>query len=260
MTLRRVAVFTAVGLIAGAALAQDRAGMGATILTQVNVARQASQAHDQKAAVNAVDQALTLSRQILLESTGQPQPVLITMAKDIETTTTYRPVKKVKDGELTADRLKHDTSVREVAATGTVEQLDVTATAERLAAAKSALEREDWTAADQALGQVQEGVIRSRVDGNEPLMQARLNLQLARARILEDKPRDAAAPLRAAAQALAEFGRLDPGPIAEKADAMRQQMLRQAEHVQRDHQESLDWINNWLETVGSWERKMTVHH
>jgi|SRR5579883_1617133 len=257
---RRVALFTAVWLIAGAALAQDRSGTAAAVLNHVNIARQAAAAHDQKAALAEVGQALTADRQILLESAGQPQPVLVTLSQDIETTTTYTPVKRLKNGELTADRLKRDTSIREVEATGTVSQLDATNAADRLTTAQTALQREDWAAADQALAQIQQSVTVTRVDGNMPLLQAHQNLELAKSRILEDKARDAAAPLRAAAQALADFERQSPGPDAERADFIRQQMLEQAGRVSHDHSDALDWINSWLATVERWERKTTVHH
>ena len=258
--LRRIAVLTAVWLIGGAALAQDRAGMAVMIVNHVDMARQAVAAHDPKTALDRVGQALTMAQKILLESAGQPQPVLVTISQDLERTTTYRPVKKLKNGELTADRLKHDTSVREAEVSGTVAQLDVTGTAERLGAARAALERQDWNAADQLLLQIQEGVIRTRVDGNVPLLQAQLNLELARARILEDKPRDAVAPMRAAAVALADFGKSAPGPDAQDADSIRQKILDQTERVAHDPSETVDWINSWLATVERLERKTTPHH
>lgn len=256
---RRIALLTAVWLIGGAALAQDRSGMAVTALNHVNMARQAVDAHDQKAALDHVGQALTTSRQILLESAAQPQPVVVTLSKDIETVTTYRPVKHRGGGEMTADRMKHDTSVREVQGVGSVEQWNVTAAADQLAQAKSALERQDFAAADSILSGIQNGVIRTRVDGDMPLLEAKQNLQMARARILESKPGDAKAPLRAAAQALADFQRLAPGPDAEKANYMRQQMLDRAERIRHDHSDSVDWIDSWLATIDKWERKTTVH-
>lgn len=255
---RMAAVLAGICLAAGAALAQDSAGMAMTVLNHVNMAREATASHDAEAALDQTGQALTLARQILLESAGQPQPVVVTISKDLETTTTYRPVKRLKHGEFTADRMKHDTSVREVEATGTVEQLDVTNAAQRLAAAQAALQRRDWNTAGQALEEIQQSARTTRVDGSMPLLQARSNLELARSRILEDKPRDAAAPLRAAAQALAEFARQAPGPDAENAGFMRQQMLGQAEHAGRDPAETLDWISSWLDTLSRWDKKMTV--
>jgi hypothetical protein len=257
---RRVAIFTAIWLAAGAALAQDqsRAGQAVTLLNQVNMARQAVNAHDRSAAQDQTAQALALAHRILQESAGQPQPVLVTMSKDLETTTTYTPVKKLKNGDLTPDRMKHNTSVREVQATGTMQQLDVSSAADRLAATQTALAAENWTAADQDLRQIQESVIHMRVDDTMPLMQAKDNLQLAKARILEGKPGDARMPLRAAAQSLVDFEKLSPGPDAEKADYMRRQMLERADRVHHNTNETLSFIDSWLDQIGQWEKKITV--
>jgi hypothetical protein len=54
------------------------------------------------------------------------------------------------------------------------------------------------------------------VDGT-PLLRAKLALEMARARVLEDRFADAAASLRDASKALADYAKDSPGPHAETA-------------------------------------------
>ena len=85
-----------------------------------------------------------------------------------------------------------------------------------------------------------------------PLLKVRQNLQLAKARVLEDKYKEAAAPLRAAAEGLAQYQLLFPGPRAETAEAMRQEMETYARNIARDHVRAADKIDDWLQPVQQW--------
>ena len=91
-----------------------------------------------------------------------------------------------------------------------------------------------------------------------PLLQTRTNLELARARVLEGNFRDAAAPLRAAAEILADFESQYPGPEAIRADYLREQMLNHAARLEWDADDTVDWINYWLDIIAGWERKEGV--
>jgi ABC-type amino acid transport substrate-binding protein len=161
-------------------------------------------------------------------------------------------VKHGKSGEMTANRLKKDTSVRDTEGEVTTRKLNVTTAAARLPAAEAAVERGDWPAADVALAEIQTGVVQTTANDEMPLMRARENLELARARILENKYADAVVPLRAAAQALADFQKMYPGPRAEQAEFMRQQIAQYAGMVRHDHSDAADRIKSWLDPINQW--------
>jgi hypothetical protein len=234
-------------------MAQDLPGMAAGVLQQTNLARQAISAHEKSAALDHVRQGLTLTTQIQ-QASGPERPLLVAVSKEIDTTTTYRPVKHRKSDEMNADRLKKNTSVREVEGTVTTSKLDVTSAADHLQTAQSALERDDWTAADSALAAIPGTMVQSSGNTYMPLMKAKENLQLARARVLDGKPKDAAAPLRAAAEALADWERQAPGPHTQEAESMRQSMLAYANNIHKDHADAVERITSWLTPVEQWNQ------
>ncbi len=231
--------------------------MAAGILDQTAMARQAVVNHNPETALDHIRQAMTLANEIEHQAPSAPRPLLVPVAKDIEKTTTYTPVKRGKDGEIIAKRLKKNTSIREVDTDTTTSQLDITASAERLARAEMAVQRGDWTTADTELAAIPNSIIRTQVEGNMPLLKARDNLMLARSRILGDQYKDAAAPLRAAAEALADFEKLSPGPQAEKAEAMRQEIEAYSQRVGRQHTHAIDRIDAWLDPINHWLQAVT---
>jgi hypothetical protein len=85
-----------------------------------------------------------------------------------------------------------------------------------------------------------------------PLLKARENLELARARVLEDQYKDAAAPLRAAAEALADYARQFPGPRADQAESLRKDIDAFAKRVRERPTDTVDRINSWLDPVNTW--------
>jgi hypothetical protein len=84
-----------------------------------------------------------------------------------------------------------------------------------------------------ALGQQ----LRVNPEEGTPLASARQSLQLACARVLEVEPDAAAAALRQAARHLAAYETLFPGPRAEQAEYMRQQILEQTARMHDDPNE-----------------------
>jgi hypothetical protein len=94
-----------------------------------------------------------------------------------------------------------------------------------------------------------------RVDPNEgsPLLSASLSLQLARSRILEARPEPAAEALRDAVRHLAGVEALFPGPEAEHAGYMREQILEQTARIHDNPSEIIDRIDYlWLAAVYDW--------
>src|SRR5262249_44812244 len=100
-----------------------------------------------------------------------------------------------------------------------------------------------------ALGQQ----LRVNPEEGTPLASASQSLQLARARVLEAAPDAAAAALGQAARHLAAYEALFPGPRAEQAEYMRQQILEQTARMHNDPNEVADRIFYlWLEPVDRW--------
>jgi hypothetical protein len=90
-------------------------------------------------------------------------------------------------------------------------------------------------------------------DPGTPLLSAILSLQLARAQILEADPEAAAAALRTAAQQLASYEILSPGPQAMQAEYIRRQILDQIARMHDDPRELVDRIDYlWLAPVNHW--------
>jgi hypothetical protein len=89
------------------------------------------------------------------------------------------------------------------------------------------------------------------VDGT-PLLRAKLALEMARARVLEDRFADAAASLRDASKALADYAKDSPGPHAETALFIRGELDSYAAQIVRNHADALDRIDLWRQPVEQW--------
>lgn len=228
--------------------------MGAGILDQAKMARQAIAANDNQAALEHIQQARTLADQIMSQAPPEQTPVVVAVSKEIQTTTTYSPVKRGK-GPLTAKRMNKYTSAREVEQDTTTAELNVTNAAGNLESAQLALQRNDPGAADVWLDRVAGNVHEVNANHDAALLMARQNLLLARSRVLEGKYKDAKAPLRAAAQALRDFERQFPGPQAQQAEYMRGQMLNLAHIIHHDHADAIRLIDEWLTPVDQWNHQ-----
>jgi len=89
------------------------------------------------------------------------------------------------------------------------------------------------------------------VDGT-PLLRAKLALEMARARVLEDRYADASAALRDASKALADYEKDSPGPHAETARFIRGELDSYARQIVRNHADALDRIDLWRQPVDQW--------
>jgi hypothetical protein len=204
-----------------------------------------------------VNQAMRWVSNIRGKSTSQAKPLTVSIYTELNSTSLYAPVKRGKPGDMSASRLKRGTNIREVTGEYTRVALNVDSAAQSLEAARAALQNGDFAAADVALAAVQNEVTRTTTTSDLPLLKVRQNLMLARARVEESKYKDAAAPLRAAAEGLAEYQRLNPGPHATEAGLMRQQIQQYARTVGREHSDALDRISDWWEKSTAWFDEMT---
>ena len=199
---------------------QDTSTMASELLRDAGRARQAITDRNRQKAIQLVKQALTLAHRIIDNTPSNatpPPPVLISV---------YRG--NAKRGDL-----------------------DVTSATDRLETAQAVLSRGDWVGADTALSAIFDSII-DRVDGTMPLLQARQELLLARSRVAERQYEAAARPLHAAARRLADFEKLYPGPQAQAADAMRQQLEDYARNIKVAHRDATFRIDTWLRQVDTW--------
>jgi hypothetical protein len=226
-------------------------GMAAGILDQAKLAQQAVASRDQNGATDHIKQGLSLANEIQQNSPDTPRPILVPVYREVDTTTTYTNVKH-KGGEMSEDRLKKNTSIRGVEGDVTTARLDVLAAADHLRVAQASLESGNWDGAGAALAGVATSVVVTQGQGNMPLDMVRQNLELARARVLDGKYKDAAAPLRSAAQALGEFEKHCTGQQASTVDSARLAMAGYAESISHNHDGAAGKIDAWLGSVHDW--------
>jgi hypothetical protein len=194
----------------------DAASLAGNVLSQTALARDAVRLHNQQSALDLVHQAQASVMKIRSRVGNRGEPVLV-------------PVRKTTD------------------------ELNVTTAQSNLDAARAAIQREDWQAADTALAAVQNLVHITNGQARVPLLLARQDLLLARVRLVEGNPGAAVPPLRKAERSLADFERLDHGTRGQQAEDMRQDMEAMARHIKTDG--SLDKIDDWLHTVQQWQPK-----
>jgi hypothetical protein len=95
--------------------------------------------------------------------------------------------------------------------------------------------------------------VRPNTNEGTPLLSTTLSLELARSCLLEERPQAAAVALREAAGDLAAYEELSPGPQAQTAEFIRQQILAAAGRVYENRDELADRIVYlWLAQVNHW--------
>ncbi len=226
-------------------------GMAEGILGQSKQARQAVASRDRAGANDHIQQGLSLAAEIQQNSPSSSHPILIPVYREIETTSTYTDVKHT-GGEMSPDRLKRNTSIRGVEGNVTVKKLDVTAAADRLRKAQASLQSGDWSGADAALVAVAAAVVVTQDQRNMPLVMVRQNLELARARAVDGKYKDAVAPLRSAAQALGDVEKQYTGERAADVESTRKAILGYTESISHNHEDAVGKIDAWLDSVQRW--------
>ena len=229
----------------------DLSALATSVLAEARQARTAVAENNQAGAMTHLNQGLSLTSQIA-QYTHAGTRQLIPISTEIDTTSTYRPVKRSKSDELTADRLKRDSNVRDSTAEITRSSLDVAKAQSALESARAAVQSNDFLSAERALDDVQNSVVRESASEDVPLLRAQQNLDLARARVMEGKYKDAAVPLRSAAEALEEYCRTPEAPHAADARSMISRMNAYADQINKDRGNALNNIDMWLDPVRNW--------
>jgi hypothetical protein len=85
-----------------------------------------------------------------------------------------------------------------------------------------------------------------------PLLRAKLSLEMARARVLEDRYDDASSALRDASKALANYERDSPGPRAHTARNIRQEIDAFVPRIPHNRQDAVDRIDIWRGPIEKW--------
>ena len=228
----------------------DSMSKASSILEHSRLARQAIAAHLGSKALSQVDQALSLASDILNKASLEARPVLIPISSDVEREITYSPAKPGKKAEPGGK-----SSVRRVREQYSQVSLDVTLAANQLQKAKELLEKQNLSEADTELADIETGLVIRKGSADVPLLKARENLMLARARILEGKWKDAQMPLHAASQSLQDYFAESPGPQAAKAREMWPKMDKMASRLKSKPQQALAWINQWLKDVNGFDQQ-----
>ena len=142
--------------------------------------------------------------------------------------------------------------VEDVVGNFTSVDLDVKLAQDHLMAAKQALEKGDFGAADAALKAVQDGVDVASVSVDLPLVRARENLVLARESAMSGDQRETKVALRDAARALREYARFG-GSHSSQASALCTQIENASSSAsQTSTTSSATQIENWWNQVASW--------
>jgi len=254
--LHRLALVATLVACPGALWCQSTPGMALTVLQETRLAQQAVTSQEPGAALQHVRQAKSMIAEIRKSAPSSSEPLLVPISAEVETTTTYTPVKPAKNGDITAARMKKRTSIREVEGDVTTDRLDVTQASAHLDTAEAALERSDFVAAGSALAAVNNDVVRTKTTGDLPLLKVRENLELARARIMEDNVKAAATPLRAAAEGVAAFHGSEPAIRSGQLETMRTEFETASREAFHGHAVEIDRLNLWIKEVNDLQRKI----
>ncbi|MCC6861426.1 MAG: hypothetical protein IT158_22855 [Bryobacterales bacterium] len=218
-------------------------GMAVLVLEHTEQARKAIVTGDATTARKQVELALAQAAEIQARSSPQTRPLLAPLVSEVERTSVTGPFKRK------GWRFDKQTSVEVTEETRNV-SLNVTMAADKLAAARRLLNRNDLAGADSELAAVENAVVAQSAGMAAPLVKARENLILARTRLMEDKPRSAEASLRAAAQALREQEARLSGRSPEGIAGLRREVEALAGKVEDNPPDALDKVNLWIERIG----------
>jgi hypothetical protein len=158
-------------------------------------ARAAIAAGDAAAARTDVDEGLRMATRArsALEASGKP--LVVPLSEEVETTSTLGPLRR-------GDPVDRKAAVQEVEVEHRSVTLDIAMAQDKLSAARAALDRGDFAAADAQLAALAQGVEQQTILHDPELLKARQNLLLARNRVAQGRYKDAEAPLRTAGKTL----------------------------------------------------------
>jgi hypothetical protein len=129
--------------------------------------------------------------------------------------------------------------------------LDIQAAKEHLDAAKAAIQKNDFTKADEALAAVQNGVVVTSVASDLPLVRARENMVLAREAVNRGNFKEAHAALTAASQALGKYAG-NQGVHSVEARTVKSQIDNFNQSIEQNHADADSKIDSWWSQVVDW--------
>ena len=149
---------------------------------------------------------------------------------------------RTRQGETSGPAVKH------AEVEYTVVALDIENAMEHLKAAQQALADNQTQQADAALAAIQAGTVTVRMERDAPLVKARQNLVLARAMLQQNRPDDAKAALRQAADALENYSSRSSDKQSEIKNVAAE--IRQfSANLGENKDEAANKIENWWNQV-----------
>lgn len=230
-----------------AGIKEDLSVLAGKMLYETNLARTAIKGKSETAAMQHVERAQAELRDIQARAHGA---TMIPVYQEFVSVSMLQPV----TAEQHAREAKPNEPaqvVHQVAGDYTDMAVSTTVAQKNLESAKIALQRGNWNLADAALADVQQGVSMESIEANMPLARARENLILARTAAEKGNYVEVHAALKAASNALANYGS-EGRAHSTDANSLKQQITSYNNTVQQNHSDAIAKINSWWNTTSNW--------
>jgi hypothetical protein len=230
------------------------ASQAANMLVKTDQARKAIAGNNKAEALRDVDQAMAFADQVPRTAGGQMVPIY----QELEEVAVVSPgaVAQTSRAQGYADRPEGapqlEPSVRDVTGQYTSISVDMAGAKAHLAAAKAALQKDNFQQADSALAAVQNGVMLTSIESDLPLVRARQNLVLAKTMAQQGRAADAAPSLKAAADALQEYENTPGVQHASEAEQLRQEINSNLTSITGNSPDAVSKINGWSNQLSAW--------
>jgi len=229
------------------------ARLGLDMLDHTNKARTAIANKNKQAALNDIDAATS----DLTKAQSDAQGKIIPLYQEFASVSVVAPVRAEQqknaansNSSATSNKPVPET-VHQVAGGYSVMEIDTDGAMSHLNAAKTALNNENWNAADKDLAALQDGVVFASYRSDMPLVRAQENLILARRNAREDNYRETRAALASSAKALAAYAQ-ESGPHANDAKNLQQEIQSYDQHIMKTHSDAVSKIDGWWNTASNW--------
>jgi hypothetical protein len=230
--------------------------MASRMLERSVQARAALDRHDPALARHLVMEALENITAMELQRPKAPQPFLVTLYTETVRIAVEQPQPVGHSGAQGSANRQQEAPVAQVTGESTRVAVDVTDAKKRLTTARDAIDRNDLKTAAQSLAAIDSDLKAESALGDLPLVQARENLQLALDDLRGQKPADAAAPLRLAAQALGQYAN-SGSRYASDAAKLRPDLESLAGSISQDAKGADARIAAWSREIGGWIQPLT---
>jgi flagellin-specific chaperone FliS len=225
---------------------EDVSVLAGKMLDDTNQARIAVKDKNKASALQHVEQAETELRELKSRALGA---TMVPVYQEFVSVTMLQPV--IAEQHTRQANAHEPAVVHQVAGDYTDVAVSTTVAQRNLEAAKTALEKGNWSVADRALGDVQDGVTIESVEANMPLAKARENFILARAAAEKGNYTEAQAALKAASNALGVYIKAGRSHAA-AAKSLKQQIDTYDNNLQQNHSGVVAKINDWWNTTSDW--------